>query len=167
MKKEVENKNSFITDLSSSESSSDESEKEIPIENKEEIKKEIEKYLLTDKKPKKTTPNKTKKLKERESSSSNSDDQRKIQTNQSNQKTKEIHPQRFTQENTCKRRRFQRTSKKGKKNLAQHHLIIAKEKTTNTWLNTTAKRFILVQEILKITLFTKILIDETSISQKR
>ena len=115
MKKEVENKNSFITDLSSSESSSDESEKEIPIENKEEIKKEIEKYLLTDKKPKKTTPNKTKKLKERESSSSNSDDQRKIQTNQSNQKTKEIHPQRFTQENTCERRRFQRTSKKGKK----------------------------------------------------
>ena len=53
MKKEVENKNSFITDLTSSESSSDESDKEIPLENKEEIKKEIEKYLLTDKKNKK------------------------------------------------------------------------------------------------------------------
>ena len=60
MKKEVENKKPFITDLSSSDSSSDESEKEIPIEKKEEIKKEIEKPLLTDKKPKTTTPNKTK-----------------------------------------------------------------------------------------------------------
>ena len=59
MKKEVENKNSFITDLSSSESSGDESEKEIPIENKEEIKKVIEKYLLTDEKPKKTIQKKT------------------------------------------------------------------------------------------------------------
>ena len=77
MKKEVENKKPFITDLSSSDSSSDESEKEIPIEKKEEIKKEIEKPLLTDKKPKTTTPNKTKKLKKRDSSSSNSDDQEK------------------------------------------------------------------------------------------
>ena len=53
MKKEVENKKRFITDLSSSEYSSDESEKEIPIENKEELKKVIERCLLTDKKPKK------------------------------------------------------------------------------------------------------------------
>ena len=49
MKKEVENKNSFITDLDSSESSGDESDdiKEIPIENKKEIKKVIENYLLS------------------------------------------------------------------------------------------------------------------------
>ena len=68
MKKEVENKKPFITDLSSSESSSDESEKEIPIE----------KYLLTDEKPKKTPSKKSKKVdKKRESSSSNSDDQEK------------------------------------------------------------------------------------------
>ena len=59
MKKEVENKNSFITVLSSSESSGDESEKEIPIENKE----EIEKYLLNsdDKLIKKKSPQENKK----------------------------------------------------------------------------------------------------------
>ena len=39
MKKEVENKKSFITDLPSSESSGDESKKELPIANKEELKK--------------------------------------------------------------------------------------------------------------------------------
>ena len=50
MKKEVENKKYFITDLSSSDSSSDESEKELPIENKEEVKKVIEKCLLSDEK---------------------------------------------------------------------------------------------------------------------
>ena len=60
MKKEVENKNSFITDLSSSESSGDESEKEIPIENK----KEIEKYLLNsdDEKNNQIPPRKQKSL---------------------------------------------------------------------------------------------------------
>ena len=77
MKKEVENKKPFITDLSSSESSGDESEKEIPIEKEDELKKEIEKLLLTDNKPKTTTPIKPKKVKKRESSSSNSDDQEK------------------------------------------------------------------------------------------
>ena len=74
MKKEVENKNSFIRVLSCSESSGDESEKELPIENKEEIKK----YLLTveDKLIKKNSPKKTKKLvKKRETSSRNNDDQ--------------------------------------------------------------------------------------------
>ena len=44
MKKEVENKKSFLTDLPSSESSGDESEKELPIEKGEELKK----YPLTD-----------------------------------------------------------------------------------------------------------------------
>ena len=39
MKKEVENKKSFIRVLSCSESSGDESEKELPIENTEELKK--------------------------------------------------------------------------------------------------------------------------------
>ena len=78
MKKEVENKKRFITDLSSSESSSDESEKEIPIENKEELEKVIEKCLLTDKKPKKLLQIKQRNSKKRESSSSNSDDQEKL-----------------------------------------------------------------------------------------
>ena len=72
MKKEVDNKKSFITDLGSSECSGNESDKEISVENKEEIKKEIEKII------KKKSPKKTKKLdKKRESSSSNSDDQEK------------------------------------------------------------------------------------------
>ena len=78
MKKEVENKNSFITDLSSSESSGDETDKEIPIENKQEINKEIEKYLLIDDEKiiKKNSPKKTKKLvKKRETSSGSSVDQ--------------------------------------------------------------------------------------------
>ena len=80
MKKEVENKNSFIRVHSCSESSGDESEKELPIENKEELKKEIEKYLLTDddKLIKKNSPKKTKKLvKKRETSSRNNVDQEK------------------------------------------------------------------------------------------
>ena len=71
MKKEVENKNSFITDLSSSESSGDESDdnKEIPIENKKEIKEVIENYLLSsddEKTIKKIPPRKEKRLLKRE-----------------------------------------------------------------------------------------------------
>ena len=76
MKKEVENKKTFIRVLSCSESSGDESEKELPIENKEELKK----YLLTDddKFIKKNSPKKTKKLvKKRETSSRNNVDQEK------------------------------------------------------------------------------------------
>ena len=77
MRKEVDNKKSFITDLPSSESYGDESEKELPIENKEELKK----YLLTDdddKLIKKNSPKKTKKLvKKRETSSRNNVDQEK------------------------------------------------------------------------------------------
>ena len=81
MKKEVENKKSSIIVLSCSESSGDESEKELPIENKEELKK----YLLTDdddddddKLIKKNSPKKTKKLvKKRETSSRNNVDQEK------------------------------------------------------------------------------------------
>ena len=78
MKKEVENKKSFITDLPSSESSGDESEKELPMENKEESEKEIEKCLhkSDDKLIKKNSPKKTKKLvKKRETSSRNNVDQ--------------------------------------------------------------------------------------------
>ena len=64
----------MLSDLYSFVSSSDESDKEIPIEKKDELKKEIEKLLLTENKPKTTSP---KKVKKRESSSSNSDDQEK------------------------------------------------------------------------------------------
>ena len=74
MKKEVENENCLLSDLYSFVSSSDESDKEIPIEKKDELKKEIGKLLFTENKPKTTTP---KKVKKRESSSSNSDDQEK------------------------------------------------------------------------------------------
>ena len=56
--------------------------------------------------------------------------------------------------------------KKRQKNLAPHLLIILKEKITNTWLNTTTKRYISVLPTLKTSLLTKILFDETSISQK-
>ena len=76
MKKEVENKKSFNRVLSCSESSGDESEKELPIENIEELKK----YLLTDndKLIKKNSPKKTKKLvKKRETSCRNNVDQEK------------------------------------------------------------------------------------------
>ena len=64
MKKEVENKKSFITDLPSSESSGDESEKELPIENKGELKK----YLLEsdDKLIKKNSPRKQETLSRKE-----------------------------------------------------------------------------------------------------
>ena len=75
MKKELENKKSSIIVLSCSKSSSDESEKELPIENTEELKK----YLQTsDESTKKTPPKKSKKLiKKRKTSSDNSDDQDK------------------------------------------------------------------------------------------
>ena len=69
MKKEVENKKSFIRVLSCSESSGDETEKE-----------ELKKYLLTDddKLIKKNSPKKTKKLvNKRENSSRNNVDQEK------------------------------------------------------------------------------------------
>ena len=102
MKKEVENKNSFIMDITKSESSSDESDEEISIENKEEIKKEIENYLLNsddEKTVKKTPPKKTKKLvKKRETSSDNSVDQdqeKPILLNQSKSQrnpSKKTHP---------------------------------------------------------------------------
>ena len=68
MKKEVENKNCFTIDLSSSEPSSDESDKEILVENKNENEKTV----------KKNSPKKTKKLvKKRETSSRNNVDQEK------------------------------------------------------------------------------------------
>ena len=166
MKKEDENKKPFITDLSSSESSSDESEKEIPIENKEEVKKVIEKYLLTDEKPKTTSSKKSKKVvKKRESSSSNSDDQEKPVKPIKPKKPKKSTHKDTPKKTLVKEEDLKRLQKKAK-NLAQHHLIIPKEKK-NTWLNTMAKRFTLVLLTLKITSFTKILIVETSISQKR
>ena len=65
MKKEVENKKPFIIDLSSSELSSDESDKEISVDNTEELKK----YLLTDndkKQSKKIPPRKQKGLSRKE-----------------------------------------------------------------------------------------------------
>ena len=139
------------------------------IENKEEIKKEIEKYLLNsdEKIIKKHFPKKTKKLvKKRETSSGNSVDQDQEKTVKPIKKPKKSTQKDSPKKSLVKGDDFKRLQKKAK-NLAQHHLIIPKEKTTNTWLNTTAKRFTSVPLTLKITSFTKILIDETSISQKR
>ena len=80
MKKEVENKKSSIIVLSCSESSSDESEKELPIEITEELKKNISKLMKKMNPLKKTSPKKTKKLnKKRKTSSGNSDEQDKSQ----------------------------------------------------------------------------------------
>ena len=108
MTKEVENKKSFITDLSNSESSGDESEKEMSIENKEELKK----YLLADdeKLIKKNSPKKTKKLvKKRETSSHNNVDREKT-----------VKPKKSTQKDSPKKillkgDDFKRLQKKAKK----------------------------------------------------
>ena len=151
MKKEVENKNSFITDLSSSESSGDESEKEIPIENK----KEIEKYLLNsddEKTIKKNSPKKSKKLvKKRQNSSDNSVDQDQEKSPKSNKKTIKKSISKDSPKKTLVQGDDFKDFKTRQKNLAPHHLIIPKEKTTNTWLNTWAKRFTSVLPKLKIT----------------
>ena len=159
MKKEVENENSLLSDLYSFLSSSDESDKEIPIEKKDELKKEIEKLLLTENKPKTTSP---KKVKKRESSSSNSDDQEKP--------VKPIKPKKSISKDSPKKTLVQgddfKRLQKRQKDLAHHHLIIPKEKTRNMWLNTTAKRFTLVLSTLKIISPIEIEIDEINISQK-
>ena len=108
MKKEVENKKSFIRVLSCSESSGDESEKELPIENTEELKK----YLLTDddKLIKKKSPKKTKKLfKKRGTSSRNNVDQEKsVKQKKSTQKDS---PQKYV----LKGDDFKKLSKKARK----------------------------------------------------
>ena len=57
---------------------------------------------------------------------------------------------------------FKRLQKR-QTNLVQNLLIIPKEKITNTWFNITVKRFTSVLPTLKTSLFTKILIVETSI----
>ena len=118
MKKEVENKKTFITDLPSSESSGDESDKEIPIKKKDELKKEIEKLILTDNKPKTATPIKPKKVKKRESSSSNSDDQEKP-----------IKPKKSTPKKTLVQGKdFKKLQKKAKKKLGATTLDYSKRK---------------------------------------
>ena len=108
MKKEVENKKSFIRVLSCSESSGDESEKELPIENTEELKK----YLLTDddKLIKKISPKKTKKLvKKRETSSHNNVDQEK------SVKPKKSSPKDSPKKSLLKGDDFKKLQKKAKK----------------------------------------------------
>ena len=167
MKKEIENKKPFITDLSSSDSSSDESEKEIPIENKEEIKNVIEKCLLSEEKPEKTSSKKSKKDdKKRESSSSNSDDQEKTVEPIKAKKPKKVTPK-DTAKKTLVKEEDLKSLQKRAKGLGATSLDYSKRKTRNTWLNTMAKRFTSVPLTLKVTSFIKILIVERSISQKR
>ena len=72
MKKEVENKKSFIRVLSCSESSGDGTEKAKPKIDKEELRKYLQNSVEEDKSTQKTSPKKTKKLvKKRKTSSSN------------------------------------------------------------------------------------------------
>ena len=153
MKKEVENKKPFIIDLSSSEPSSDESDKEILVDNTEELKK----YLLTnddEKIIKKIPPRKQKSLSRKEKLLLT------IMLVKKNQRNlpKKTHPRK-----NSSKVMISKDFKRRQKNLAQLLLIIPKEKITNTWLNMTAKRFTSVLSTLKTSLFTKILIDERSI----
>ena len=107
MKKEVEKKKSSIIVLSCSESSSDESEKELPIENTE----ELNKYLQTDDESiKKTSPKKSKKrIKKRKTFSGNSDDQDKPS------ETKKSIPKDSLKKTLLKGDDFKRLQKKAKK----------------------------------------------------
>ena len=153
MKKEVENKKPFIIDLSSSEPSSDESDKEILVDNTEELKK----YLLTnddEKIIKKIPQRKQKSLSRKEKLLLT------IMLVKKNQRNlpKKTHPRK-----NSSKVMISKDFKRRQKNLAQLLLIIPKGKITNTWLNMTAKRFTSVLSTLKTSLFTKILIDERSI----
>ena len=138
MKKEVENKKPFIIDLSSSEPSGDESDKEISVDNTAELKK----YLLTDDEEiiKKIPPRKQKSLSRKEKLLL------AIMLIKKNQRNppKKTHPRK-----NSSKVMISKDFKKRQKNLAQLLLIIPKEKITNTWLNTTAKRFTSVLSTLK------------------
>ena len=162
MKKE---KSSIIV-LSCSESSGDESEKkEIPKIDKEELRKYLQNSDKENESVKKTFPKKSKKLvKKRKTSSHANVDQDK--SSEEIKKPKDCIKKDSPKKTLIQGDDFKRLQKR-QKNLEPHLLIIPKEKITNTWLNTMAKRFTSVLPRLKTLSFTKILIDETSISQKR
>ena len=114
MKKEVENKKSFIRVLGCSESSGDETEKAKPKIDKEELRKYLQNSDEEDKSTQKTSPEKTKKLvKKRKTSSSNTILQDK-QT-KSTEKPKKSIQKDSPQNNLLKGDDFKRLQKKAKK----------------------------------------------------
>ena len=148
---------SSIIVLSCSESSGDESEKVKPKIDKEELRKYLQNSDEEDESLQKTSPPKSKKLvKKRKTSSHANIDQ--------------VKPKKLIQKDSPSKYLLQgddfKRLQKRQKNVAQHLLMCLKEKITNTWLNTITKRFTSVLPTLKTLLLTKILFDETSISQK-
>ena len=156
---------SSIIVLSCSESSGDESEKAKPRIDKEELRKYLQNSDDEDKTIKKTSPKKTKKSSRKEKLLLTI---MLIKTNHLKKSKNQRNPLKKTRpKNISSKVMISKDYKKRQRNVAPHLLIIPKEKITNTWLNTTTKRFTSVLPILKISSSTKILIDETSISLKR
>ena len=131
---------SSIIVLSCSESSDD--EKAMPKIDKEELRKYFQ-NSDEDESPQKTSSQKSKKLlHKRKISSSNNN----LQDKQIKPIQKDLSPKYLLQGDD-----FKKLQKRQKKNLAPHRVIILKEKITNTWLNTTTKRFTSVLPTLNIT----------------
>ena len=124
MKKEVENKKSFIRVLSFSESSGDESEKAKPKIDNEELRKYLQNSDEEDSSPPKTSPKKSKKLVKK----------RKTSYKKTNLHDKQIKPNQkdSPQKYLVQGDDFKKLQKKAKKNLVPHLLSIPKEKIINT-----------------------------------
>ena len=127
---------SSIIVLTSPESSGEESEKAMPKIDKEELRKYLQNSDEEDESVKKT-------------SSSNTI----LQDKPTKPTKKQIIPiqKDSSQKYISSKVMISKDFKKRQKNLAPHLLIILKEKITNTWLNTTTKRFTSVLPTLKIT----------------
>ena len=133
---------SSIIVLSCSESSGDETEKAKPKIDKEELGKYLQNSDEEDESAKKTSPKKSKKLVKKIKTSSHAN----IDQVKPNKPIQKDSPSKYLLQGDD----FKRLQKKAK-TLAPHLLTILKEKITNTWLNTIAKRFTSVLLTLKIT----------------
>ena len=142
MKKEVENKKSFIRVPSFSGSSGDESEKAKPKIDKEELRKYLQNSDEENSSNPKTSPKKSKKLSRKEKLLIT------IPTFMINKLNpiKKIYPK-----NISYKVMISKDYKKRQRNLVLHLLIIPKEKIVNTSSNTITKRFTLVLLTLKTT----------------
>ena len=127
MKKEVENKKSFIRVLSCSESSGDETEKAKPKIDKEELRKYLQNSDEEDKSTQKPSPKKTKKLdKKRKTSSSNTilqDKQTKL-TEKPKKTLQKDSPQKYLLQGDD----FKRLQKKAKKTWCLISCLFSKKK---------------------------------------
>ena len=114
MKKEVEKKKTFIIDLSSSESSGDESEKEMPKIDKEELRKYLQNSDEENESVKKTSPQKSKKLvKKRQTSSHTNVDQ--VKSSEEIKKPKDCIKKDSPKKTLAQGDDFKRLQKKAKK----------------------------------------------------